>query len=313
MLQNLDTYNYFYNKTTKYTEIFILIFIKNCFNEERDYNYFENTTSKKISSFNEHTFNQIKSNYPKSLLLFNDRDSYYSKNSLKNIFATDLRIEFENENKKSNFKTYSYKKFICDIAIMESLRNSSSIFKQNYNLYSKMYKLNKFDSLKLARYTDDPELIKLEKKYREEIYGVDEINTTETEDIITTPKSNKKVETKNKSISKELQRVMENVSFFDEEDKLILLNICYHNIAAIPISEFAKINYITNGLFNEDFLLNKNTGNSTFYKKLNNGPAYFPPSVSQEKISLLIYKIEKLKEFNLLSLLKLLRSIRIRL
>jgi len=110
------------------------------------------------------------------------------------------------------------------------------------------------------------------------------------------------------NISK-LKELDSNLSFFDEEDKILLLHFSFNNTDIIPLTEFAKINYITKGLFHKDFLLKKNAANSTFYKKLNNGIGYYASKeIRVQKIKDLLRKIENLQNLNLASITKILRN-----
>jgi len=322
MSEYLNTYNYFYNKTLKKSETFFLAALKGCFKKEIEFNFFENGTYKRITNYKSYISKNITANYSNSLSIFNNRASYFKTNELKNIFEDILKTEFIKESKKSKLKNYSYRKFICDIAILESLRNISSILQVNSKLHSKMYTLNKFNGFKLVNYQSDPDLSKIDKKLYEELYGAEEsflftaladneFNVTEATNrtILEKPKNKK-----SNTISKDLQQLNDDIEFFNDEDKIILLNICYNNINIIPITEFAKINYLTKGLYNDDFLLTKNVANSTFYKKLNNGIDYFTSkNIKKEKLNDLIRKIENLEKLNLVNTINILRKTLIRL
>lgn len=319
MSEYLNTYDYFYNKTLKKSEAFFLSSIKDCFKKEIAFNFFENSAYTRISNFKSYISKNITANYSNSLSIFNNRASYYKTNELKYILEDILKNEFIKESEKSNLKNYTYRKFICDLAILESLRNVRSILEVNSELHSRMYVLNKYSGFKLVNYKSDPELIKINKQLSYEIYGAEDSgnvfffsSTPDAEDRNQTILKKSKYK-KNSTASKDLELLNEKITYLDDADKIILLHTCHKNIKTIPITEFAKINYITKGFFNEDFLLNKNVANSTFYKKLNNGLDYYSKKIKKEKLDNLIRKLENLEKLNLATTINILKKIIYRL
>lgn len=170
MSNYLFTYNYFYNKTFNISEKFLKTYLKKNAPNSVNYTYVLNTSLDKMNSSITIITEYLNSNFPNSFKLFNKRSEFYSENEVQLILENKVLKAFLEEQKIVNNFNYTFSHFIGDIANLNSLNNSRSIFYNNTPLFEKMFELNKFQDFKLVPYKKDAKLLKLEEEFSSRLY-----------------------------------------------------------------------------------------------------------------------------------------------
>lgn len=303
----LDVYQYFFNKTQALSEQRLKKYLISA-NPDSNYSHLRSQALKKIHFFIDKYNKRLSDNYPNSIIEFKNRSRYYSNNAIALILENELYNTFKKENLNSTHKNYTYFHFIADIAICESLDYACNITDNNTPLFEKMFLKQNFSGFKLEYYKNNPKLVNLEKKLSEDLYGKEQI----IPEIFDQNFNNSGRNLLNPEIKNiELYNVQ---SLFTEDEKILLIHICYyylkHKDYQFSLVEFAKINFITQGVYNNEFIKSEKASNSSFYIKLNKGITYYKKDKAHSILNNLNSKLEKLEEYNFNSLFKVIMELR---
>ncbi len=165
---------------------------ENLFNKHYDLNYSLQETNAKSHFINvnsrgrdfEFVFNTLKENIVRQnqsdnfishnkdlielLYIFNNRNKYYSKDIIQNIFKNEIFTVFEKiENLPSK---YNFKKFIQDLAIYCSNVEILSLLTINFVIYRMMFELDSFEKFEIKMFSSSIESTSIFKELHQELY-----------------------------------------------------------------------------------------------------------------------------------------------
>ena len=286
-----ESYQYFYDKTKRYSEAFLKRGLILGMEENRSYNFSYNSAVKKLSELHTPIDAFFKNNFPNTCSAFKQRAHFYTKDRVRSVLNNEAKAQFEEEHKTSKLKHYTYLKCICDLAQLTALDDASASFRNNTELYELIYVLNKWNYFTLKYYKADPEVKKCYYELYDKRHGKKE--------TVVAPLGEYPNSVLQKSNSKTVSNIEVELSIFDREDKILLLYICFECVekaeSKIPLTEFTKIITITKDIY-DPAIFTTAPSRVSLYKQLSEGLTNYKDRIAQmKKLNELIEKVTRFK------------------
>lgn len=307
----LNTYKYFSEKYYNYSKIILIKQFKKANKKNRPFLTIANKLLCDFKKYRTENYESVLTEKGSvAYLEFQNRYKYYRGDEYE-IIGWVLNDEVLKAFTADD--TYSYKSFIRDLAIHESLNECFNHFYNYYGYYELIYDTDKYEYFYLKDFqgisfensSEYQEMLDL--KYPERIKERQESELAE--------KAKRKggkpaLSIKNKDeISKEEIDSIEIINSFLDSERAILFSIFNdemkkNNLSEIPVTELIRFTKII-GSYEDLSIFNKNVKDSTFYSMTNKGIHYYTSKDGQKKlIEDIIAKLKKLKVSFMLRLLK---------
>ncbi|WMI70253.1 hypothetical protein [Mangrovimonas sp. YM274] len=282
----LKTYNYFYTKANNIVKRKLVEEFQEAKKKSKNYNTLHNNILNWINSYRKESFsNEFETKYKEPFLIFKNRGEFYESDNPEDLIKWVLEGEMENcyDNNR-----YPYKKFVADLALSQSLEDISRHF-QNYRLYYQLvYRSGMYEYFYLKDFERIlPESSVEYKTMRNSLYSErakEELNLPDT-----LPKSIEKYTPKE---LEDISKVNSKLKLFNNDEKLLLLNILKTHGGDMSTAEFIRICLITNGLFDYKIFTGVDYKNTAIYRKVSEGVSYSEKIYNEEFLNELKFKLE---------------------
>lgn len=101
-----------------------------------------------------------------ALYTFEKRGSIYESDPIQEIFANEIKTEFEEFDVTKFPKHYNYRKLIKEIAVIHVTKEITRLLTVNSRILEMMYKLNEFDDFEIRKYNDSEDELIFERLHR---------------------------------------------------------------------------------------------------------------------------------------------------
>jgi len=117
-----------------------------------------------IKLIKKHLDSNYKEDYVK---LFNERFQLFENNQISNIIEKRIKPLLRKNKEQTNF---DFEQFVCKIAKLDALKETSRLHSNNSRLFDLMYSLNDFRKFELKQYSCSLENLPLFEKLRLKVY-----------------------------------------------------------------------------------------------------------------------------------------------
>lgn len=303
-----NIYNYYYKKAFTISKKIVIAEMKKAKAKKRPFTTTHNKISKRFYDYYKAKYSdRLLSDFSEAYNIFQKRYELYDGNEeqvISWVLEDEVKAVFTDDNTSND-----YRAFIIDLAVESSLKEAHRHFSNYKDFYELIYDLDKYEYFYFKDFENKfyrssiefNEMMDIKYPYRvEERENALKLIERENPMDNQIKKSSQSITHNNDS------EALEKFNPFEDDEKLLLLNIFYNNYNKLNLSmfEYMKLIKIV-GTYKDESIFNSSPKKSTSYTKFNKGLRYY--SSVDRQIKLLESIINKLTILELKSVLPTLK------